>query len=818
MRPLASVLAAVLATITILALSPTRGFAQSDEDAGEAIGPDSIGPISGAMNRRWDIEPDGALRLPSQQTVDRAFALFVNGRPVQAAFDQARLLGGGPPAQVWRRREAEFLFGPVTLSRRGPLAGLRVRRRVSLAPGRLWLRFIEEVENRGKTPLRVSLSLRSRVRDLEALRGPTADQEPEPGVWAGGWLRSGASSPFARVYRRRLDRRFPLAIERQKEWVVERFGPLDLAPGQRLAVIHCVAQVDDAKALSAALSGFDPRAVIADLPAAVRERLANFSGGLVLAGLRLEREARADVLVLREGGRLRGRLLTEEVEVETAAGPRRVSREDLLGLTCQRGGRARVGCADQQILVGALRLASFAFQIEGGARLEVPASRVRSLGLSTRSDDARAPKASPAAFLHLRDGSIFAVAELAEPLKARAAFGLLSLGLEDLVGVDLAEPGNWGHRVQLRDGSRFGALIEGPELAVKLVGGEGGAVFRVSLMEVERLTAPRRPAAAPSLGAFDWTLRNGDRLSAPLKEARLKLDTDFGALEVDPRTIARLRAGPAGGFELELWTGSALAGRPAERRLTLVIAGREASIPAALIARARQGSPRLPRALEDKVLAWIGRLEAMKLEERRLAASLLEVAGAYARPYLERALAKDPGPELAQRLRELLVRMPRRLPRGPVDLAGLAERLAKAEAQSKERGFLAARTLEGIWRAQRLFLAEDRDGDGEADFGDLAELVATVGALEDLDKALLDEGRYGYRFSVGPSTEASRRGAAWWGLAVPSSGKGRRFFVNQTGSVFASDGPLEKSLDRGRCDPPVGARRYLDRSKDGSER
>lgn len=112
----------------------------------------------------------------------------------------------------------------------------------------------------------------------------------------------------------------------------------------------------------------------------------------------------------------------------------------------------------------------------------------------------------------------------------------------------------------------------------------------------------------------------------------------------------------------------------------------------------------------------------------------------------------------------------------------------------------AVAALRLIATSQTAFREADKDNDGQADYGTLAEL-SSVGLL---DEVLGAGTKSGYRFDVAPSTTTPT--ALWFAVAnpiVPGSTGERAFVVNHAGVVFYT-GRGTLALNTTDCLIPTG--------------
>jgi type IV pilus assembly protein PilA len=124
--------------------------------------------------------------------------------------------------------------------------------------------------------------------------------------------------------------------------------------------------------------------------------------------------------------------------------------------------------------------------------------------------------------------------------------------------------------------------------------------------------------------------------------------------------------------------------------------------------------------------------------------------------------------------------------------------MLSARRHANENG--AAAALRAIVTSQAIFHDADRDGDGEADYADLAELSQTTL----VDEVIGSGQKQGYVIQVVPS--ATYWDARWFAVAnpiVPGSTGDRYFATNHAGVVFYTE-TAAVPLDTDECVIPPG--------------
>ena len=455
---------------------------------------------------------------------------------------------------------------------------------------------------------------------------------------------------------------------------------ISLAPGETVSVLHCLAQrnvagATDAKSLAKLFAPLRSPRLLAEIPARERKSLVNFatSAGAgaatvpavasVLEKLHVARGP-LDILAIGETTRLKGAATCAALEIETAFGRTQVPFEKVAAIV---GGarEARLILRDGQALRGRLTARGLKFTLTSGSSMALDVAALDRLVL--RETPPSPPDAAAGwGLVETFEGDRLAVR--ADPqlrLRANTAWGVCDLTPDDLVSCAPTEESPLGFRVQLKDGSRFVALLDGDELAFDTVL-FGRKNFRTAEIRQIAVLQSAPPPGADADAAetppdrAQVIIAGGQLLAGQIDLAELHFLSPAGAIPVAPSLLRELRntdeegAAPAPIFNAEIWGGGAISGALRELVVPVRACGAVFQIPVRDLLSATVPAPRIPEGLRDKVAALIRDLGHPDWERREAAGRELGELGAMSRAQLQEAVSQTADAEVRRRAQTLL--------------------------------------------------------------------------------------------------------------------------------------------------------------------
>ena len=388
---------------------------------------------------------------------------------------------------------------------------------------------------------------------------------------------------------------------------------------------NCNGAVDEVAIWSRALSGMEIVALCdASAPAAPC----------------LPRGARADRVLLADGGRLRGAILNERYVLATPFGRMDVPAARAAGLVVGEEPNAPVQLVllDGQVLVGTLAQAVVRLKLSTGSTLRIPVADLRAAGY--RLSDAR-PAVNPpgGAWVILRGGERLILADAVPPLRLLPACGgeEIALSPKGVLRVDSADPNGGAHRVTFANGSTLTGELRPAKLSLKL---QLGRELTIGREAIGRLVWPSRRLRPTD--AATMTLRSGDRLLGRLTHETLTVRTRFGDARLRPGDLvtATFDANQPRTVAAEQWDGVVLRGPLAEPAVTIALepGGPTLTVSAGRIASIARDATLPPPGVAEEVAKLVGRLGAESFKDREAATKALAGMGPRIIPLLRKHL------------------------------------------------------------------------------------------------------------------------------------------------------------------------------------
>lgn len=799
--------------ILFLALSGASRV-DADEDEKVLVNPYRMDVLTDKGGKRWDVREDGSVVNGTADCFDGAFDLIIGGSRLRYSY-QRLINESRKNLALWFRRGSQFQIGPMSLSRFTGFKTISVTRHFGLTEDKRFLRYVDVFHNTGKRDTKIRFATRIDFgSSLTKVKELVKDDEAAQGPWAIAYEQRPGRPLVLHIVRGPNNIKLGVKVEHRSDLATESFGPIVVKAGQKVGIARFVAQLDSAKEWPKLLANFRESQALKGLPEDLRNCVVNFGGGLSISGFSLSREEKHDVIMLRSGKMLVGEVLEKTFSVKGLVGEHSFGRESLLGIKFKGDDAATVahlGCLDQQIFAGQLAQKKVAFRLRNGPLLSVKVDMIESLGFRAKGDDKRAQKLPvPKAFIRLRTGDVLGVEGFAKPLSLVTRYGAFETELNQLRLVNLADPGNWGHGITLKEGSRFGCLVQNTEIDFFLTqdktedGQESVTIDREMILQI---VGPADQGEVAPAGTFEFRMRNGDRLYSRLRTESLRLKSNFGVIKFSTRDLRSLTFLENSLVSLSTWAGNLLRGRIIEKSLPVTLAGNSVNVPLSLVLGARQNRMDLPPDIKKGIRTLLEALNSDDLEVREATEKRLKSLGAVIRPLLdEEVKKKSNSPDTRQRIREVLNALPNSGTELAVDLGALRQKLKAPGVKKNPSKIGVIGVLKIIANAQRVYRDEDRDKNGVTDYGDLAALAKHVGPAGGVSKDLATGKIFAYVVETGASAHERAVESRWWATAVPVSGKGPRYFINQSGVIYVSDSEIE--VNRKTCDVPAGMKKW----------
>lgn len=594
----------------------------------------------------WDVQQDGTIGDGGNDLYDGAARLAVNDtgfNPQQSAnFDPAT-------------NELSFAAQAI-----GPV---QVSRRISVNAAAGWCRYAEVLANPGNQPTRVRLRLNfdmgGGVQTSTPVNDPRKNTPIGISVFDGrravAMLGGGAGGKVQCNFNAQPG-------TDQADMVFD----VEIPPKQTAVIVHFQAMRPSNDQAVEFMRTAKEKELLAGLPKDIRKSVVNFRrGDAILSEIELPRAELLDIIELRSGDQYRGTLTDAVFKITGAFGDIALPAERVIGMLnagVYQPTQLFV-TTDGEIVGGRLAGDAIKVQLSSGQNIAVPLSQIAKVGCRKRpgeSDEFKFDKP----MLFLRDGQRLIVSAPNESISVVTLYGTLKLRPETVATLAFTGDEQPLHRVILRDGSKFSALVPGETIDISFRGAAGNGASppstKIPLASIERLQLlpgdVETPPDAPSL-----ELTNGDMLTAAVTGV-VEVQTGFDVIKINGGEIRAISpvVSPTDGrtipgeAKLSLWGGATVSGRVASDSIRFTLAGGiAANIPAASIAVYENPTPSAPAPMVEQIRVIVDQLSDPDWKKRERAADQLRSIGSSAAVVLRQMRDGQP-PETQKQIDTIL--------------------------------------------------------------------------------------------------------------------------------------------------------------------
>ncbi|MFW6061773.1 MAG: hypothetical protein ACOC93_03090 [Planctomycetota bacterium] len=390
-----------------------------------------------------------------------------------------------------------------------------------------------------------------------------------------------------------------------------------------------------------------------DLSPAARRAIVNFPSQMLFDNTSLERSEAADLVRLRSGDPIYGRVRNNSFRLVTPYGEKTIPARDVVGMVCrqEQGQAVLTVLADGQVVSGELPEQELMLALPDGGQLSFPLDRMAQWSYGVSEDKpAELPFRGP--YLVQRDGSRLAYRRSSLSLAFRSRHGRFEIDGQDVVGVRLENDGNGVHSVVFANGSQLAGMLEPALLSASLRLGFDVEIPREMLRRVEMAPQVERDDTLT-----EATLTNGDTLFGQLAPVKIALQTGYGKLQVQPEGIKTMQFLPkrVGRVVVEMWDASVLRGELAQDGIRFQIAGGpELQIDAGQCVSIERSQALPPQQVSSRVRQLVLMLSSESYAEREEATEQLKQLGGKVEPLLKQLFERAREPEVRRRLQEVL--------------------------------------------------------------------------------------------------------------------------------------------------------------------
>lgn len=619
-----------------------------------------------ASGFQWQLDPGGGyMRYGTNSCFNYLNRLIINGNHF------------GAQQQMMTPDGSEYVFT-------GAVSGVAVTRRVRIDLKASLVRFTEVLTNTSQQKMNATISLysemgtnfQSLISDRGAALGFTLGKG-ESGVAVVHQQNSGR--PSVLFWLAAQHSKAKPTVNNNSNYYLTFTYTLELEPGKPIAILHAAAQrnlgATDAKSLAVAFSALKSRKLTLGLPTDIKRSLVNLRGSAfdtidnaellaALESLDVERSGN-DILALGEETRLRGTASCAHLSVETAHGRMEVPFEKVAALTGERyaGKQSLVFLRDGQVLSGRIEVKDLIFVMTSGIDIVLAVQTLDRLVMRALPDDGK-PNPDAFALVETFDGDrlLLSGGDKAA-LSLVTPWGSREIPLEDVFALKALEEDQAGHRINLKDGSRFFAFLDVKPLVLKTLFFGERKILPTSLRALVSLH--ERPGTDEDQAPVDQpyvVLAGENLLVGKVDLPAIHVVSSGEVVPLQPEQIKEMHnvsegggdthAGPA--FSAEMWGGGIVSGQLRETVLPIRAGDAIWQVPVRDIVDLAVPIPSVPDSVRERLARLIRDLGHPEWEVREKATSEIAELGYLAKQQLTEAYNQTQDPEVRRRARMLL--------------------------------------------------------------------------------------------------------------------------------------------------------------------
>ena len=514
--------------------------------------------VTDSHGYRWDIAGDGTVADGANDAYDGGLRLQVNGTAFRSQ-PTAKLSADGKEIEIgWRYNN------------------LNISRRIFVNTKAAYCRWIDIFEN--TTGNEITLSLRyysnmgettSRTHTTSAGANITAE---DWGIVTAGSSSNSSRPAIVHVFATPNAKFKPTFSFSKTSDSLYCNASIKVPPNKAVALCFFEAQRRPYDKAVGFLKDFDPTAELRLVPMPLRKILLNMAdtGLLTLGGIELKRDEKTDLLILRNGNEIHGRITNKQYVLRTDFGQLKIPAGAVLGLA----GRSRVNnrvhlvMVGGQIITGELTSGPVVIKLSDGTELKIAPKGLAQAAY--RISPEKPEKITTAdALAVFRTGARLAFDDAEADFAFLTPHGVVSLSAGDLQFIEMDTSAGGLHRAVFRNGSTLAGLLTAERVRLKLklapaVLTEGDSTLEVSRRQLKRFVFPTAPAKSRDLARL--TFRNTDVIFGRFADEKLTVRGKVGPVTVLCRKVAKIEFNIAAPGQVKLTTrdGTALAGKLAD--------------------------------------------------------------------------------------------------------------------------------------------------------------------------------------------------------------------------------------------------------------
>lgn len=430
---------------------------------------------------------------------------------------------------------------------------------------------------------------------------------------------------------------------------------LVVPPGQTAIVCYFESQGRSVDELKKRMETLRLNKVLKDLPPAVQKLIVNMRPASDMERVDLERSAISDVVQLKNGDSIFGRITNQTFPIDAFYGHLDLPADKVIGFAAVEGqeDQTRAVLAGGQVITGMLKDAKLLLELPTGGTLDIPLARIRqcSYRLSKeRPEDA--PLTDPLIMLRTGDRVAFQADQLKCTFQTR--HGLIELSGQDLVEVRLQHEERGVHRATFVNGSTLGGILGPDKLSLPLRLGPRLSIPRDMVLSIRFADETKDDAALARV-----VLSNDDELYGQLADESYGISSEFGAIAIKPANLLGItfdRQDPSR-VAVRLWDTSVIRGELKQETVKFALKpGPVLNLHVGHIVSMDCPAALPPDEVVKRVEKLITDLSSANYKDRQEAQDQLLRMGGAVVPLL-RKNAEHADPEVRQRVKTLLERL-----------------------------------------------------------------------------------------------------------------------------------------------------------------
>jgi len=496
---------------------------------------------------RWDVSSNGSVSEGTNDAYDGAMQLSVNGTSLPG-FSTGRLSPDGMEVEIgpWQR-------GDVSVSRR-----IFVNTKAG------YCRWIDIFENQTSSVVPLSLKYYSNMgastNRTYTSSGQAQLSEHDWGIVTAGSSTRSLRPAVAHIFaspRAKVSPSFQFSTGSDNLYY--HVG-LDVPARKAVALCYFEVQRRPFEAAVEFLKAFDHGRELKLVPAPLRRILVNMTGASMLLGsVELRRSDEFDLILLRNGDEIRGRITTDGYALRTEFGKFELPASDVLGLVSRSSEKnlVKVALVNGEVVAGELLGGPLEVRLPGGTALKIPPTGMTQAAYGV-SDEKPEEIRATGSMIVLRRGERLAFDDADVSFRFRTLHGTVALSAADLRSIEMDTPAGGLHQAVFRNGSTLAGLLEAEQLPLRL---ELGPSISVPGWQVRRILLATERSESKDLA--EMSLRNQDLLRGRCTDETWTVESGFGEVAVDPRDVreAKFTGGALGHVQVTLRNGTKIGGR-----------------------------------------------------------------------------------------------------------------------------------------------------------------------------------------------------------------------------------------------------------------